>query len=606
MSKLLLRAGARLAMALILVLATGPGRAAQGAPVDAVYIHGSIWTGAGGARAQALVVREGRIRFVGSDEEARKQAGSLPVVDLNGQFVMPGLVDGHMHPLEGGQKLMKCSLHYQRLTVPQMQAGIQKCLDATRDQEPDGWLDVVAWFREAMIPADADTTLATLDALKTKRPIIVESSFGHSALLNSRALKVAKIDAHTSDPAGGRINHDAHGQPSGILEDAAYDPPVLAMLPRFTPEMNRKAALAALSAMRAQGVTSFLDAQANAETVSTFAAVQRQGGLSARGHFALEITAEDGRDPVKAIATVKALAAQYDQGPAVTAPTIQVRNIKLFLDGVISAPAFTGAMLTPYFENTGTADAPHWALSSNRGPEVYFPPALMDELVLTAARAGFEPHMHADGDRAVRQGLDAYAALRREFTSEQVRAAIAHDEAVDPADYPRFAQLGVIPVLSFQWEKRAPDSIDSDEDYLGPERFRLGEPAGYLARAGARIAYGSDWPVDPLNEWFALKVGVTRENDPSAGEKYRGRLGDDPGLTVEQVLTAITANSAYELHAEGQVGTLEPGKFADFIVLDRDPFKIPPAEIADIKVRRTVVGGNTVYTAAAVRRYRTR
>jgi predicted amidohydrolase YtcJ len=589
----------------LLVLGLTGVAGAQAAPVDAVYTHASIWTGAGGERAQALVVQDGRLRFVGSTAEALKTAGSLAVVDLAGQFVMPGLVDGHMHPLEGGQKLMKCSLHYERLTVPQMQAAIQKCLDATRDQEPDGWLNVVAWFREAMIPADADTTLATLDALKTRRPIIVESSFGHSALINSRAKQLAKIDAHTPDPAGGRINHDSHGEPSGILEDSAYDP-VLALIPKFTPAMNHQAALLALKAMREQGITSFLDAQANAETVSVFAAIQREGALTARGHFAVEIHVEEGRDPKQAIATVQALAAKYDQGPAQVAPTIMVRNIKLFLDGVISAPAFTGAMLTPYFKDTGTAQAPHWVPGENPGPAVYFPPALLSELVLRGARAGFEPHMHADGDRAVRAGLDAYAALRREFTPDQVRAAIAHDEAVDPADYPRFAQLGVIPVLSFQWEKRAPDSIDSDEDYLGPARFRVTEPAGYLARAGARIAYGSDWPVDPLDEWFALKVGVTRENDPKAGAKYQGRLGDDPGLTVDQVLTAITANSAYELHADAQVGTLEPGKFADFIVLDRDPFAIPPAQIADIKVRRTVVGGATVYAAATLRHYRTK
>jgi predicted amidohydrolase YtcJ len=589
----------------VLLLGLLGAAGAQAAPGDAVYTHGSIWTGAGAARAQALVVQGGRIRFVGSTEDAMKQAGTLQVVDLKGQFVMPGLVDGHMHPLEGGQKLMKCSLNYRRLTVPQMQAAIQKCLDATRDQEPDGWLDVVAWFREAMIPADADTTLATLDALKTRRPIIVESSFGHSALINTRAKLLAKIDAHTPDPPGGRINHDARGQPSGILEDAAYDP-VLALIPAFTPAMDHQAALLALKAMREQGITSFLDAQANEETVSSFAAVQRDGALTARGHFAVEITADTGRDPTAAIAAVKALAAKYDQGPPVAAPSIQVRNIKLFLDGVISAPAFTGAMLAPYFQNQGTAAAPNWVPGTNRGPEVYFAPPLLRQLVLNAARAGFEPHMHADGDRAGREGLDAYAALRQEFTPDVIRAAIAHDEAVDVADYPRFAELGVIPVLSFQWEKRAPDSIDSDEDYLGPERFRLGEPAGYLAAAGARIAYGSDWPVDPLNEWFALKVGVTRENDPAAGPKYQGRLGDDPGLTVAQVLSAITANSAYELHAEADVGTLEAGKFADFIVLDRDPFAIPPAAIADIKVRRTVVGGRTVYTDAAPRRYRTR
>ncbi|HEY1492029.1 MAG TPA: amidohydrolase [Steroidobacteraceae bacterium] len=605
MSKLQLRAADARAVALALVLTMVAAiPAARAAQADALYVNGTVWTGAGSARAQAFVVRDGRIAVIGSNEEARAQAGSLPVTDLKGQFVMPGLVDGHMHPLEGGQKLMKCSLNSARLTVAQMQAGIQKCLDATRGQEPDGWLEVVAWFREAMIPADADTTLATLDVLHTRRPIIVVSSFGHSALINTRARDLARIDAHTADPAGGRINHDAHGEPSGILEDSAYDP-VLALIPRFTPAMNHEAALKALAAMRQQGITSFLDAAADAQTIGAFAAVAHEGALSARGHFAVVIGAEEGRDPRQAVAAVAALAKRYDQGPARAAPTIMVRNIKLFLDGVITAPAFTGAMLAPYLENQGTKEKPRWVPGNNPGPAVYFPPELLSTIVLTAARVGLEPHMHADGDRAVRAGLDAYAALRQEFPEPKVRAAIAHDEAVDPADYPRYAQLGVIPVLSFQWEKRSPDTLDNDEDYLGPERMRVTEPAGFLARAGARIAYGSDWPVDPLNEWFALKVAVTRENDPAAGEKYRGRLGDDPGLTVEQALTAITANSAYELHAEREVGTLEAGKFADFIVLDRDPFAIPPAAIADLKVRRTVVGGRTVYTQA-MQHYRTK
>ncbi|MBS0581216.1 MAG: amidohydrolase [Proteobacteria bacterium] len=605
MSKLQSRAGARLGLFLALALASATALCAPAVPADAVYANGTVFTGTGGARAQAFVVKAGRIAFVGSSEEARRQGGGLPVTDLQGQFVMPGLVDGHMHPLEGGQKLMKCSLNYERLTVPQMQAAIQKCLDDTRGQEPDGWLEVVSWFREAMIPRDADTTLATLDALHTKRPIIVVSSFGHSALINTRAMHLAKIDANTKDPSGGRINHDAHGQPSGILEDSAYEP-VLALIPKFTPAMNHEAARKALKAMGEQGVTSFLDAAADEQTIGAFAGVSKAGGLTARGHFAVVIGADEGLDPDKAVARARGLAKQFDQGPAQVAPTVMVRNIKMFLDGVITAPAFTGAMLAPYLENKGSAEAPHWVPSSNSGPAIYFAPEVLSKLVLTAARAGLEPHMHADGDRAVRAALDAYQVLRKEFPPEKVRAAIAHDEAVDPADYGRYAQLSVIPVLSFQWEKRAPDTLDNDEDYLGPERMRITEPAGYLARAGARIAYGSDWPVDPLNEWFALKVAVTRENDPAAGEKYRGRLGDDPGLSVEQALTAITANSAYELHADREVGTLEAGKFADFIVLDRDPFAIPPAQLADVKVRRTVVGGRTVYSAAPPRPYRTK
>jgi predicted amidohydrolase YtcJ len=296
---------------------------------------------------------------------------------------------------------------------------------------------------------------------------------------------------------------------------------------------------------------------------------------------------------------VKAIAVKYDQGPEKPAPTITVRNCKLFLDGVITAPAFTGAMLTPYLTNQGTPQAPHWVPGRDQGPAVYFPAPTLAAILLRLGRNGIEPHMHADGDRAVHEGLDAVEALRKEFPENTIRAAIAHDEIVDPADFPRYAKVGAIPVLSFQWEKPASDTIDGARDYLGPERFKYMEPAGYLAAAGARITYGSDWPVDPLDEWFALKVGVTRENDPSAGAKYAGRLGTDTGLTVPVVIRAITANSAYELHVERDVGTLEVGKFADLIVLDRNLLKIPPREIAATKVLLTVVGGRNVYQGTA-------
>jgi predicted amidohydrolase YtcJ len=359
-----------------------------------------------------------------------------------------------------------------------------------------------------------------------------------------------------------------------------------------------KAAAAALEALRRQGITSFLDAMATPRTLAAFAGVEQQQGLTARGHFAVLITPEQGRDPQRAVATAQALARKYDQGEARPIPGITVRNIKLFMDGVITAPACTGAMLTPYYMNVGTAESPRWAPGKNRGPEVYFPAGVLQPLLIAAARAGLEPHMHADGDRAVHEALDGVAALRKEFPESVIRAAIAHDEIVDPTDFGRYQASGAIPVLSFQWEKPAPDTIDGARDYLGSERFRYIEPAGYLAAAGARIAYGSDWPVDPLNEWFALKVGVTRENDPAAGPNYAGRLSTDPGLTLPAALHAITAGSAYELHAERDIGSLEVGKLADFIVLDRNVFRIPPREVAEVQVLLTVVGGKAVHTAA--------
>ena len=583
------------ALAVVLALAGWP---ASAAPADAVYVNGYVYTvdGSDSVR-QALAVRDGRIAYVGSSAGARAVAGAATrVIDLQGRVLMPGLVDGHMHPLDGGTVLLKCSLNYERLTVAQMQARIQACLDQTQAMEPDKWLEVVNWFREAMLPNGIATTRATLDTLKTRRPILVMSSFGHTALVNTRALQLANITARTPDPLGGRIDRDPSGTPSGILEDAAFEK-VTALIPKPAPAEDLKAVAAALDAMRRQGVTTFLDAMATPQTLAAFAGAQQQGRLTARAHFAVLITPEQGRDPKQAVATARALAGKYDEGEPRPRPGITVRNIKLFMDGVITAPACTGAMLRPYFANVGTAAEPRWAPGKSRGPEVYFPASVLQELLIEAARAGLEPHMHADGDRAVHEALDGVAALRQAFPGSVVRAAIAHDEIVDPADFPRYQQLDAIPVLSFQWEKPAPDTLDGAQDYLGPQRFQYLEPAGYLAAAGARIAYGSDWPVDPLNEWFALKVAVTRENDAAAGAKYAGRLGSDTGLTLPAALRAITANSSYELHAEHEVGSLEVGKLADFIVLDRNVFRIPPRQIADVKVLLTVVGGQAVYGA---------
>jgi predicted amidohydrolase YtcJ len=219
-------------------------------------------------------------------------------------------------------------------------------------------------------------------------------------------------------------------------------------------------------------------------------------------------------------------------------------------------------------------------------------------VLVQLGRAGFDPHLHADGDGAVHAALDGIEALRKALPTADIRPAIAHNEIVVPEDFGRYQRLNAIPVLSFQWGKPAGDTLGL-KDYLGPERMKIFEPAGLLAAAGARIAFGSDWPVDPLDEWFALKVGVTRTNAPGTPSEYRGRLGKDPGMSREAVLRAATINSAYELHQDDTTGSLEVGKFADFIVLDRDPLKVPAEDIANTHVLETVVGGVVVYESPA-------
>jgi predicted amidohydrolase YtcJ len=275
----------------ILGASAAPGTAPTLAPADTVYRNGYVYTvDAHDSVQQSLAIRAGRIVYVGAD------AGLAPyiiaktnVVNLQGRMLMPGLVDGHMHPLQGGAAMLKCNLNYEQLSIGQMQAKIQACLDETRNREPDSWLEVVNWFQEGMVPAGVAPSRATLDALQTKRPIFVASSFGHTALVNSRAIEIAGIDAKTADPLGGKIGRDEAGNPSGILDDAAQDL-VSNKMPTPTPEDDLKSAKAALDAMRKQGITTFLDAMAVPPSLAAFARLQRDGALTARAHFALLIT----------------------------------------------------------------------------------------------------------------------------------------------------------------------------------------------------------------------------------------------------------------------------------------------------------------------------
>ena len=588
------RASAAVAVAL---LGSSNAIAAE-APADRVYRGGVVFTAdAQGTLAEALAVRDGRIVFVGSNRDAAAFVGpKTATVELGGRFLMPGLTDGHMHPLEAGGQLLKCSLNYESLTVGQLQSRVQACVNAGRAKEPDAWLEVVSWFQESMRPAGVRTSHATLDALNSKRPIVVRSSFGHTVLANRRALELAKITARTPDPVGGKIWHDPDGTPSGLLEDAAITL-VNAVIPKSTPAEDEAGARAALKAMNAQGVTSFLDAWAAAEDLAAFSAVQKAGELSARGHFAPVIAPSESSALDAAVARVVALRSKYDQGPVRAAPTITLRNAKLFLDGVIAAPALTGAVLEPYRRNAGSAEHPRWVAGTDRGPPVYFAPEKLASVLVALGRAGIDPHLHADGDGAVHAALDAIAVLRKSLPGDDIRPAIAHDELVAVTDFARFKALNATAVLSFQWEKPAGDTLGLT-DYFGPERMRMIEPAGRIAAAGGRIAFGSDWPVDKLDEWFALKVGVTRTNAPDAPPEYRGRLGDDPGLSPEAVLRAATIGAAYELHQDDVAGSLEQGKLADLVVLDRNPVRVPPEQIAATRVIETVVGGRVVYRAA--------
>ena len=570
---------------------------------DVVMRNGYVYTVDGkNSVQQAVAVKDGRIVYVGSDEGAASYIGTqTQQIDLAGRMLMPGLIDAHMHPGDGGRAMTLCDLKYQTMTRKVFQETIQACLDAEKDKGPDVWLEVGSWDRMGMDGLDGDPDKSTLDALKTQRPIQVRSTDFHTVLVNSRGLAVAGIDKHTANPGDGKYVRDSAGNPTGICEDGAADA-MAAVVPPATEAEKLIQSRAALDAMRQQGITSFFDALSGPENAKAFTTLEQSGELTARALLAIKLDpAAAAADPDKTIAEAKALASLYDQGEAKVTPGVNMRHVKLFMDGIINAPADTGAMLTPYLHNAGTEKAPKWTPGKNRG-ELYFPPQVLDPLLLKAVQAGFDPHLHATGDRAVRDSLDAIEYVRKQLPGNAFRPTITHAESVDPADYGRFKALDVTANMSFQWAQQAPSTVDGTSDHLGVERFARMEPSGSIARAGGRVAYGSDWPVDPLDEFLALKIGVTRSGDPqnphSYGPDYAGRLNAEPALSRADVLRTITLNAAEQLKLDAVVGSLEVGKFADLIVLDKNFMQVPEDALGRNKVLLTMVGGKVVWAKA--------
>lgn len=568
---------------------------------DTVLSNGYVYTVDGqDSVKEAVAVRNGSIVYVGSTAGVQHLIGpDTQVIDLGGRMLMPGFVDSHLHSLAGGRAALQCNLNYAPLSQAQMQATIQACLDASSDKEPDGWLEVVNWDRASTAALSGDADKSTLDALTTARPVSVRSTDFHTLLANSRALALAGITAATPDPVGGRFARDSAGNPTGICEDQAGWQ-VAAFIPPDSEDDLMAQGRAALAAMRLQGVTTFLDAAAGDTHGRIFTALQKAGELTSRALLAFGLSPEEAAaDPAAAINEAKALATRYDQGTAQAAPGVQMHTVKVFLDGVVNAPADTGAMLSPYFTNTGTDAAPNWVQvpGSNAG-SVYYPSEVLKPLMLAAANAKLDMHLHATGERAVREALDAVAHVRSQAPQADFRPSIAHDETVAVADYPRYKALDVSAVMSFQWAQQAPYSVGDTQNHLGPDRFSRMEPSGSLHNQGARVAFGSDWPIDPFDEFLALKVGVTRSGDPTSpnsfGPDFAGKLNDEPGLSRATALRAITMNAAHTLRLEQRVGSIEVGKLADLIVLERNFMSVPEDELARNQVLLTMVGGQVV------------
>ena len=555
------------------------------ATAETVIVGGRVLSMGGVPKgATAVAIASGYLVAVGSDAEAQGLAGpTTEVIDARGGTIMPGIHDGHSHPFSGGRLLTEPSLNYAQLDVKQFVDRLAKLLRRSAEFEPDGWLEVSLWDATAMetLPTKED-----LNGLSTQRPILVYSLDGHIALANSRALAMAGIDSSTPDPPGGTIRRGPGREPTGILLDSAIGL-VAVLIPEPTVDQNADMLLAGYELMAERGVTTCLHASASENELAALARLADRGPLPLRPHVAIRVDADEAGDSAALLARVEALRTTYGR------PGVAIDNLKMFFDGVIEYPTQTAALLEPYMVNEGTEDDPRWVPGNDRGP-TYWPDKVAKAAITAADAAGWQVHVHAIGDRAVRSALDAYEAALKANGRRDNRHTITHLELVDPKDFGRFNKLGVMASMQMQWAERDSYTVDNLKDYLGPERYRHVYPAGSLRRARATLCGGSDWPVDPLLPFRQIEMAVNR----TADEVYAGYpepLAARQGIDLDASLRMHTRNSALQLHQENLSGMLAPGMAADLVVADRDLTKVSLKRVSKTKPRLTLVGGRVVH-----------
>ncbi|HTU15356.1 MAG TPA: amidohydrolase [Solirubrobacterales bacterium] len=555
-----------------------PGAAGAETPADTVLKNGTILTmDKKGTTKSAVALRNGRIVYTGNARGASRLIGAkTEVINLKGKTAMPGLIDGHAHPLGGGDILDDCDLGNIEATIDDMLAPIQACNEADPATSDEDWLTVSNWSPVGVLPAGTVVTRQDLDRVSSTRPIIVQGSDFHNSWANTRALELAGVTKDTPDPSDGEFVREPDGTPTGLLKDGAQEIVRAAIPPKAFSEVVADGERG-VRAMNAVGITSTADAASGEESLKVWRALTKRGKMSLRMNSLPVI--ENNVPAGAAVKYYRGLAKKY------ATERLRIPGIKLFIDGVIEYPAQTAALLKPYLEKQGDAMVP----GTNKGT-LYHTQKHANAITTRFDKMGKLVHMHAIGDGAVRQGLNAAAAARKaNHTTGDRNISITHLELVDPADYGRFGKLGVFATMQLQWAVSNFWTQDSLRPFIGEERFNRLYPAGSLVRAGAPLSQGSDWPVDPLNPWNEIMTARTRAN------AYGGVLDLGESISIARSLRAHTVGSAAQLGLSDRVGSIQRGKDADIIVLDRNPLKAKPKSIDKTRVLRTIVRGRTVY-----------
>ncbi|WP_374596413.1 amidohydrolase [Sphingosinicella sp.] len=566
------RSGAAAGVLLALALAScAPDRDADVA--DLVLTGGQVLTmTADDGRAEAVAVRDGRILAVGTAAEIAELTGpGTRVINLEGRAVLPGFIDTHIHSAEGSLEFGKCKLDDSVLSRAELTQRVRACdaEDRVRNAGPGRWLEVLGINPSGLVLAARD-----LDAMVGDRPLVLRGSDYHTAWANSRALAAAGITRDTRDPAGGVIERDAAGNPTGFLKD----PPAIALVLGAIPKPSADERLDLLTQAQAMhsrhGITTIFEPKAGEEELALYEKQIARKLPPLNIHVGLVSDIRDTSDTYKRLADLRTRFGSKS-------PRLVIDSVKVLPDGAIEYPTQTAAMLEPYLDTAGKP-------TRNRG-ERYFDPQEFARFVARVEKMGFRLHVHAIGDYTTRASLDAIAAARRANGAGDRRHAITHLQAISPTDIPRFRELGVIANMQLLWAVADDYTVKAVKPFVSAETFRYMYPARSLVDAGAMLVGSSDWPVSTDDPLAAMRHAMTRSVAADAPV-----LEPAERIDLPVILAAYTRNAAFALGAERELGTLEQGKVADIVVLSR-ALALPQDDLADLVVDMTFSHGKAAH-----------
>ncbi len=558
--------------------ATGPTSAPEKIDTrpraDAIYFHANVYTGVPSnspfssiQREEAIAVRGDRVQAVGKNVDILKLKGpQTEVIDLGGRFVMPGFNDAHLHLADAGMQRLSVDLTGVK-TLDELRARIQARVGKAK---PDEWILGGGWD-ETLWPIPTLPSRWDIDEVADGHPVLLDRVDGHLALASTRALQLASITLASRDPEGGKIDRDANGQPTGILRETAKKP-VQAAIPQLTREERRRGIEVALEDLAEHGVTSAQDYSPEFESFQIYEDLEKEGKLTVRISEWLPFD-----DVVEELKVKRSLHPQTDL-------MLHTGMVKGFMDG--SLGGHTAALLQPYADDPKNSGLPRYEA------------AKLNEMAKERVLAGFQLGFHAIGDEGIQMALDAFAEAEKAAKEAKVKAAnggddfrlrIEHAQVTTPAQIARFKELKVI--ASVQPCHLLTDMRWANER-LGPKRAATSYAWASFLSKGVTLAFGTDYPVEPVSPFRGLYAAVTRKSENGKQEYF-----PEQKLTMDQAISAYTVGSAFAEFEEKEKGKLAPGMLADFVVLDRDLTATSAEKVLAIKVLRTVVGGKTVYEA---------